>query len=57
MVTILTFVQESPERVYNIVTRIQSSAGGFHRQKISLSRRQRWLYELERGPCNSHQGV
>lgn len=56
VVTVFTFLQESPGRFYNIVTKTQSCADSFPRLKISLPQSQRCLHHWGKVLCKPRDG-
>lgn len=56
VVTVFTFLQESPGTFYNIVTRTQSCARSFPRLKISLPQSQRRLHQWGQVLCKPRDG-
>lgn len=52
IMTVFTFVQESPGRFYNVVTITQSCAGSFHTLKIYSPKSQRGLRQWGKVLCN-----
>lgn len=56
VVTVFTFLPESPGSFYNIVTKTQSCAGSFPRLKTSLLQSQRWLRQWGKVLCKPRDG-